>query len=68
MELWVVGKTYPEEHERLWGFKGVFSSRELAIDACKEATWFVGPATLDEEIPSELASWPDAFYPLAETE
>jgi hypothetical protein len=59
MELWVVG----EELLHWWRFHGIFDKEEAAVNACKTADYFVGPVTLNEEIPDETVYWPGAYKP-----
>lgn len=63
MKLWIVGKALPDHDEQRWEFCGVFSTKELAEKACLSESYFVGPATLDEQLPEAPAFWPDAYYP-----
>lgn len=62
-ELWIVGKLTPEKHERAFEFQGVFSSKDLAIKACRTPMYFIAPATLDVEVPDETLDWPGLVYP-----
>lgn len=62
MKLWIVGRAMGSG---AWDFQGVFSSQALAFAACRDETYFVGEATLDEQIPHEREDWPVACYPLA---
>lgn len=62
MKVWIVGVDSGE-----WGFGGVFSSEEKAVAACKGPNYFIGPATLDEEVP-DLDEWPGGYYPIKEAE
>jgi hypothetical protein len=42
----------------------VFSSKERAIAACKDERYWIGPATLDVEVPEESITWPRYIRPL----
>lgn len=67
-KLFVVGQVTNEEL-KTWDFQGVFSTEEKAVAACRDWTYFVGPADLDAEVPHETApEWPGAFFPIARTE
>lgn len=61
MELWIVGKVVEGSE---WEFDGVFDSEEKAIAACKSENHFIGPATLNKEIPEDCVEWVGAYYPL----
>lgn len=63
MTLWIVGRAVGTE--RAFEFQGVFSSEAIAVAACKDETYFIGPATLDEELPHETMTdnWPGSYYP-----
>lgn len=66
MQLWVCGQFIEEgvnDDENAWTFQGVFSTEELAIAACKTSDYFITPAQLDEELPSETFAWPGCYYP-----
>jgi hypothetical protein len=62
-KLWIVGQVY-DINTTSWVFQGVFDSEEKAIAACRDKTYFVGPATLNESLPHEDFSWVEAYYPL----
>lgn len=51
-----------------WGKKlsiaGVFTSRTLAVAACKSWRYGYGPVNLDEVLPDKLTDWPDFVYPI----
>lgn len=65
MILWIVGKTLNKAGTK-WEFCGVFDDEEKAKSACKDDNYFVGPATLNQEIITvETIDWPDAYYPTA---
>ena len=62
--VWVVGCVRPEGEP--WEHVGVFSTRELAIEACTGPEYFVGPSPLDWRTPEEtMPGWPGLFFPLA---
>ena len=65
MKLWICGQYREGElGKAIWDFQGVFSSKENAIKACKNPNYFVAPAILDKELPSEPTEWPDVIYPI----
>ncbi len=70
--LWIVGKMNPEDAQksdvegRRWEFQGVFSTEVAAVSACSSAFHFVGPATLNRQLPDELIPWNGAYYPKAQ--
>lgn len=59
MELWIVGQW----KEPVWELAGVFESEELAIAACRDHTYFVGPAELNVLLPHDTEEWPGCRYP-----
>ena len=63
-KLWVVGRWWGKNET--WEFFGVFSTRPLAIAACKGKDYFIGSAILDKSLPEEPVDWPDFCYPLLE--
>lgn len=62
MNLWIVGKINTENYKE-WEFQGIFDCGDVAVSVCEDETWFVGPVTLNEKIPSKSAVWPNAYYP-----
>jgi len=69
VKVWICGK-----HKSLgkdsngteytsWEFQGVFRTKDLAINACKDENYFIGPAVMDEPLPDEELDWPGAYYP-----
>lgn len=65
-QVWIVGQRSDVVGEtKQWTFGGVFSSRDKAIAACRDWTYFVGACTIDEAAPHEVSTdWlRDAHYP-----
>ena len=52
----------------VWDFQGVFTSEERALEACKDRSYFVGPAVLNKELPYDTIEWPGHYYPKMEKE
>jgi len=66
LKCWVVGQALKDQdgsYGRAWVFRGVFSTEVAALRVCDNPACFVGPATMDEALPEEVADWPGAFYP-----
>lgn len=66
-EVWIVGQRSDVSGEtEQWTFSGVFSSREKAVAACRDWTYFIGACTVDDQAPHEPT--PDwlrgACYPI----
>lgn len=59
MILYIVGKSTADG----WEFQGIFSDENKAIGACKTNEYWIGPVTLDQEIPDETTDWPGQYYP-----
>ena len=59
--MYLVGRICTEVFE--WDFQGVFSSREKAIAACRDSSYFFYPVSLDEEIPHESMEAPNIEWP-----
>ena len=65
-EVWIVGQRSDFTGETAqWTFAGVFTSKEKAIAACRDWTYFIGACNLDESAPHEVSTdWlRDAHYP-----
>lgn len=61
-KLWIVGQVV--KNSRIdWEFAGIFSTKEKAIEACLDLTYFIGPCVLDQKIPEESVEWPNCYYP-----
>ena len=64
MNIWLVGQW--KGTETPWEVQGVFDSEQKAIAACVDDQYFIGPLTLNEEMPQEtMREWPGAYYPKA---
>lgn len=67
MELWIVGKYKSgEKLNVVWDFNGVFDTEEKAIEACRDSSYFVAPAILNQSLAGETMNWPNAYYPHSE--
>ncbi len=64
MIVWIVGRVKDEE-SLVWDFQGVFTTEDAAVNACRDISYFVGPATLDEVLPHSTMDWPDSYRPQA---
>ena len=67
MNVWVCGQYLSGEEigKVVWDFQGIFSTKEVAIKACRNKNYFIAPAELDEVLPDENEVWPGVEYPLA---
>lgn len=66
-EVWIVGQRSDLTGETpQWTFAGVFTSKEKAVAACRDWTYFCGACNLDESAPHEVSTdWlRDAHYPV----
>lgn len=66
-EVWIVGQRSDLAGDtEQWTFSGVFTSKEKAIAACRDWTYFCGACNLDESAPHEVSTdWlRDAHYPI----
>ena len=67
--VWVAGHVL-DDYERCkssWGLAGVFTEEFLAVEACINKNYFIGPAILNEALPEEVMKWRGAYYPKLET-
>lgn len=48
-----------------WDFQGVFETEQLAIAACRDETYFIGPAIVNEVLGHDTEDWPGAYSPKA---
>lgn len=56
---WREGQVLPED-------QGIFTTKELAVAACKTRMHFIEPFDLDVELPEEnIGENPEAWFPLA---
>jgi hypothetical protein len=71
--VWVCGQYHGEyldehtaDHDGIaWELQGVFTTEALAIAACRDNQYFIGPMTLNESLPHNKAEWIGCYYPLA---
>lgn len=65
--LWVVGE-YIDETERgaVWDIRGIFDDGAMAIAACRNERWFVGPVAMNKILPPHPDVWEGCWYPLME--
>ncbi len=61
--VWIVGR-WPTD--KPWEFQGVFLTREEAIAACRDKSYFIASAVLGREIQHATRLWPSLVYPLIE--
>lgn len=67
MNLWIVGQNHDNDNpDSGWDFAGVFSEFMLAVAACRDETYWIGPAKLDEVLPHEVTDWEGVVYPMIE--
>lgn len=67
VRLWVVGHFWGKTPKGvIWSIEGVFDSEEKAVAACRTEASFIGPITLNEQLPEKVISWPGCYYPKAE--
>lgn len=64
--VWIIGKMIDDTLSQ-WEFQGVFDTEELAIAACVEDRFFVGPAEINTPFPVEPVKWVGAWYPRVQT-
>jgi len=68
--VWIVGRDNekPEEHaDQTWDLIGVCSTEELAVEACTDVHYFIGPIELNKILPKELVPWPGTYRPKAKS-
>lgn len=63
--LWLVGRDhdFSNEEESGWDLHGVFSTRQKAIDACLDHTYFIGSVELDTSLSDDRSLRPAREYP-----
>ncbi len=64
MKLWIVFQWLGNSVVQL---QGVFDDEALAVEACRDATYYVGCVTLNEELPHETVPWSEVWYPHLES-
>ena len=67
-QLWICGKLIGEwaDTGSVWAFQGVFDDEKKADAACKDETYFIFPAILNQELPCEDKVVENARYPRIE--
>jgi hypothetical protein len=63
-KLWICGR-YIGDPDVIgeWQFQGVFDTEAAAVAACRDKTYFIGPATLNEPLAHESINWEGSYYP-----
>jgi len=52
--MWLVGQYRSGESGNVvWDFRGIFSTEEKAMNACRNENYFVHEVIIDEEVPDE---------------
>jgi hypothetical protein len=59
---WICGKRINDLGA--WEFQGVFTTEDLASEACVNRSYFIGPVLLNKQYPDGSAEWPGAYFPL----
>jgi len=57
----IKGGDWPDTN---WDLYGIFRKREDAVKACKDETYFVGPAPMNTTLGEKTVEWPDIEYPI----
>ena len=64
MTIWVVGQYKGATADGIvWELQGVFDRQEMAVAACRDESYFIGPVTLNASLPHETNLWPGCYYP-----
>lgn len=61
--VYIVGKLLSRYDPSQWEFQGVFDTESAAVDACLDEWHFVGPATMNVELPQDRETWPGSYFP-----
>jgi len=61
--VWVVG-LWIEGGQ--WELMGIYTDKEVAVNACKTDLYFVGPYPINMPDIETTHSWKDCYYPLRE--
>lgn len=48
----------------VWELMGIYDKEKVAISKCVTVHYFVGPITLNEDLPDKTVDWPGAYFPL----
>ncbi len=62
--MWLIGKVVSvHEDGYCWEIIGIVETEEMAVAACLNETYFIGPMVLNEILPNEKVDWPGCYYP-----
>jgi hypothetical protein len=62
--LWIVGQNKRETKSGIvWELQGVFDDKNKAEAACRNESYFIGPANLNEILSDQTEMWPGCYYP-----
>lgn len=62
----LVNKVDATTQEMVWALEGVYDTEDKAKAKCVTPYHFVGPATINQDLPAD-GVWPGAYFPLAKT-
>lgn len=62
--VWVVGQKVPGPH--VWQMIAITTNEELAIGACIDDTYFIGPFPINTVLPSDTVNWEGSYNPVKE--
>jgi hypothetical protein len=77
-EVYIVGQIraicapiegWPDDQPQVWEFVGVFATKEQAVAACRDCSYFVGgPIKMGDIAPHETSpDWCEMFFPIERT-
>jgi len=63
--LFLVGKYWSGKIPNVvWEFMGIFSSKDIALEVCKDEYYFIAPVNLDTTVPEKTMEFPGIEWPL----
>ncbi len=67
--LWLCGRYKSGDKGNIaWDFQGIFDSKDKAINACRDYTYFICTVVVNESLPDKTSDMPNFEYPFPEKE
>lgn len=66
--IWVVFRRHDRgELPGQWHLQGIADTETLALQMCRDETYFIGPLPKNVSLPHDTIEWVNSYFPLKET-
>ena len=64
---WVVGRREENQNSPVeWHLQGIATEKKIALEMCRDQTYFVGPLPVNVSLPHDTMEWVGCYFPLLE--